>query len=243
MEISHPMQRGIVLKLIHSPGATFTELLADERDSNKFAYHLGKLDALGLIVKSDGKYTLSEEGKKLSSFIEGDTGEKAAFPTFNHVLICKDGDKILVQKRLKEPFYGYWGLISGKINYGWNVEECALRDIEEETGLVAGKAELVGMNQTKTYEDGKLLHHHIMFYVRLSDFSGTLISKTHKGENRWVEFSEYLKLERFPDQWLREVLDATSFVNLEMERYMKDGKFVDCKLKRISGAKITEQDL
>jgi ADP-ribose pyrophosphatase YjhB (NUDIX family) len=238
MEISHPMQRDIVLKLIHKPSATFTELLGDERDSNKFAYHLGKLDALGLILKKDGKYTLSDEGKKLSSFIEGDTGKKAAFPTFNHVLIVKNGSKVLVQRRLKEPFYGYWGFISGKINYGLNVEECALRDIEEETGLVASHAQLIGMNQTKTYEDGKLLHHHIMFYVRLSDLTGTLRSKTHKGENAWVEFAEYEKLDRFPDKWLREVIDATSFVNLEMERFMKDGKFIDCKLKRLTGANV-----
>lgn len=243
MHIEHPMQRGILLKLIHTPAASFSELLGDERDSNKFAYHLGKLDALGLIVKSEGRYSLSDEGKRLSSFIEGDTGKKAAFPTFAHVIIVKDGDKILVQRRLKEPFYGYWGLISGKINFGWNVEECALRDITEETGLVAEKSELIGMNQAKTYEDGKMMHHHIMFYVRLSGLTGKLNEKTHKGENTWMTVEEFKATERFPDPWLETVLDSDGFVNIETERLLKDGKFTDCKLTRMDKSRELRKDV
>ncbi|MBW2971997.1 NUDIX domain-containing protein [Candidatus Woesearchaeota archaeon] len=230
MEIEHPIQQSIVLKLIHKPEMSFSELLGDEQESNKFAYHLGVLETKEIIQKTNGYYSLSPLGKKLSSFIEGDTGQKAAFPTFAHVLIVRDGDKVLAQKRLKEPFYGYWGLISGKINFGLNVEECAKRDIEEECGLKAAKSELIGINQAKTYEDGKLLHHHIMFYVRLSELEGTLKSKTHKGENAWMTIDEFKKKERFPDPWFDAVLNAKGFVSIETDRIMKDGKFVDCRM-------------
>jgi ADP-ribose pyrophosphatase YjhB (NUDIX family) len=230
MEIDHPLQKGIILKLIHQPSATFTDLLGEEKDSNKFSYHLTKLESTGIIKKNGYHYSLSDEGKKLSAFIEGDTGSKALFPTFNHVLIVQDGSRILAQKRLKEPFYGYWGLISGKINFGLNVEECALRDIEEEAGLKAGKAELIGINQAKTYESGKLLHHHIMFYVRLSDLSGKLKEKTHKAENEWMTIEEFKEKERFPDPWFDAVMNAKGFVSIETERIMKDGKFVDCRM-------------
>jgi len=231
MEIDHPLQKGIILKLIHTPYATFTDLLGEEKDSNKFSYHLTKLESEGMIKKVNSHYSLSDEGKKLSAFIEGDTGSKALFPTFAHVIIAQDGSRILVQRRLKEPFYGYWGLISGKINFGFNVEECALRDIEEEAGLKAGKAELIGMNQAKTYDGGKLLHHHIMFYVRLSDIKGNLREKTHKGENAWMTIDEFKQKERFPDPWFDAVINAKGFVNIETERMMKDGKFVDCIMK------------
>jgi len=233
MEIDHPIQQSIILKLIHKPEMTFTELLGEEKESNKFAYHLGVLETKDIIKKDNQHYTLSPLGKKLSSFIEGDTGKKALFPTFANVLIVRDGDRILAQKRLKEPFYGYWGLMSGKINFGWNVEECARRDIEEECGLTAKKSELIGINQAKTYEDGKLLHHHIMFYVRLSELSGTLNPKTHKGENAWMTIDEFKKKERFPDPWFDAVLNAKGFVSIETERILKDGKFVDCKMGTI----------
>lgn len=233
MNIDHPLQKNILLKLIHTPEATFTELLGKERDSNKFAYHLGVLEKNSIILKKDGRYTLSTEGKHLSSFIEGDTGSKALFPTFNHILVVRDGDKILAQHRLKEPFYGYWGLISGKINFGLNIEECAKRDIEEETGLKAEHARFYGVNQSKTFEDNKMIHHHIMFYVELSGISGTLRTQTHKGENKWLTIGEFKSKERFPDPWIDKVLDANGFLKIETDRFMKDGKFVDCVLKRM----------
>ncbi|MBW2964683.1 NUDIX hydrolase [Candidatus Woesearchaeota archaeon] len=233
MNIDHPLQKSVLLKLIHTPEATFTELLGDERDSNKFAYHLGVLEKNSIIEKKDGKYVLSAEGRKLSAFIEGDTGSKALFPTFTHVLIIKDRDKILAQRRLKEPFYGYWGLISGKINFGLNIEECAKRDIEEEAGLKAEHASFFGVNQSKTFEGDKMIHHHIMFYVELSGISGTMKPQTHKGENRWMTIEEFKSKERFPDPWFDTVLNAKGFVNIETDRYMKDGRFTECILRRM----------
>jgi len=233
--LDHPLQKSVVLKLIHKPVASFTELLGEERDSNKFAYHLGKLEAEGIIKKTvEGKYSLSEEGRKLSAFIEGDTGTQALFPTFAHVLVVQDGDKVLVQKRLKEPFYGYWGLISGKINFGLNIEECAIRDLTEETGLTASSSQLIGINQAKTYEDGKLLFHHMMFYVRLNGISGDLHGVTHKGENEWVTVEEFLRRERFPDPWFDLVLNTKNFIFFETIRTMENGKFVDCKINNLT---------
>jgi len=236
MDLQHKTQRDIILKLIHNPQASFSDL-CDEPETNRFAYHLSTLENKGLIKKTDGKYSLSNAGQQLSSFIEGDTGNKAAFPTFTHVLIVQDGDKILAQRRLKEPFYGYWGLISGKINFGWNVEECALRDITEECGLKAKKSELIGINQAKTFQDGKLHHHHIMFYVRLSGISGNIQKQTHKGHNAWMTIKEFKQKERFPDPWFDAVLNAKSFVKIETERFLKDGKFVDCKLTNVEEIK------
>jgi 8-oxo-dGTP diphosphatase len=233
MNVEHPIQRNILLKLIHTPEASFTELQGDEKDSNKFAYHLSALEKNSIILKKDNKYKLSQEGKRLSSFIEGDTGTKAAFPTFAGVLIIKDGNRILAQKRLKEPFYGYWGLISGKINFGFNVEECAKRDLTEETGLTAEHGRLIGINQAKTFEDGKMIHHHIMFFIKLSGLAGELKEQTHKGVNRWMTLDEFMKKERFPDPWLKTIWDTEGFINIETERMMKDGKFVDCILKRM----------
>lgn len=223
-----------MLKLIHNPEMTFTELWDGKRDSNKFSYHLSILESKGLINKKEnGKYALSEEGRKLSAFIEGDTGIKAVFPTFAHGLIIKNENKILVQKRLKEPFYGYWGLISGKINFGFNVEECAKRDLIEEAGLTAKNSRLVGINQIKTYENNKLLFHHIIFLVELSEIQGELKPKTHKAENSWLTLDEFKNKERLPDPWLEDVLNSKKLILLETERTMENGKFVDCKIKNM----------
>ena len=90
MDINHKVQRKIILNLIHNPSLSFTELWDKEIDSNKFAYHLAALESKNIVKKAkNGRYTLSEEGKKHSVFIEGDTGEKAIVPVFANALIVQ----------------------------------------------------------------------------------------------------------------------------------------------------------
>src|SRR5262245_38161487 len=128
--MEHDLQKSIILKLIHNPSLSFNELWNKQGESNKFAYHVNKLEADNLIAKNqEGRYSLTAEGRKLSAFIEGDTGGKAEFPTLTIFQIVWNGERMLCQKRLKEPFYGTWGMVSGKQNFGFNIEECAKRDL------------------------------------------------------------------------------------------------------------------
>lgn len=108
MEITHEPERKILLKLIHALSLGFNKLWSKDGESNTFAYQLGKLESNGLVAKNkDGLYQFTEERRKLSAFIEGDTGKRAEFSNFSHVLLVQNGDKWLTQKRLKEPFFGY----------------------------------------------------------------------------------------------------------------------------------------
>jgi ADP-ribose pyrophosphatase YjhB (NUDIX family) len=233
--MDHQTERGIILKLIHKPSMTFNELWGKEGESNTFAYHLNKLVEQGMISKNGEGYSLTIEGHKLAPFIEGDTGEKAAFPTLVVIIMVVDGDRILGQKRLKEPYYGTLGLVGGKINFGQNAVECALRDLTEETDLIADEGKLIGIEQIKTYQDGELLHHHYVFAVRITSFTGTLKEKTHKAENMWMTSEEYqlrrASNEGFPETTpLEEWVNGEKFWIAESERQMEDGKFVSGKL-------------
>ena len=60
------------------------------------------------------------------------------------VLVRRDGSLVLV-KRGKEPFKGYWALPGGFVKYGEKVEEAAAREAEEETGLKVRIRGLVGV--------------------------------------------------------------------------------------------------
>lgn len=227
--LDHETQRKIVLKLIHRPGSSFNELWNKEGESNSFAYHMAKLEEQRIISKTDGRYSLTDEGKKLSAFIEGDTGGKAEFPTLTIILIIKRGDKILTQKRLKEPFYGLWSFVSGKINFGQNMFECATRDLLEETGLQAHGWAFRGIEQTKTFEGEKLLYHHYLLWVETENPDGTLKERTHKAENAWMTLEEYMRSEGFPREWVYHIMHAKRPVLVEAERYMQNGKFTGGK--------------
>ena len=229
MEVNHETERKILLKLIHAPSSSFNQLWNKEGESNTFAYHVGKLEGKGLIEKNnDGNYRLTEEGRKLSAFIEGDTGKRAEFPNFSHVLLVQNDDKWLCQKRLKEPFFGYWGFTSGKINFGQNLFECATRDLKEEAGLEANEWTLKAIEQVKTFENGKLLHHHYLFHLHTTQASGELKPKTHKAENTWLTLEEYKKKDTFPsEKFFEHIMPTKKTLLIEAERHMKDGKFTE----------------
>jgi ADP-ribose pyrophosphatase YjhB (NUDIX family) len=241
--MDHDLRKQIVLKLIHTPRATYAQLWDKSVESNLFAYHLKKLEEEGLVLKYDDGYGLTAEGKKMSAFIEGDTGGKAEMPTPTVIILVRDGNKLLCQQRLKEPFYGYWGLPSGKINFGWDPKECAIRDLEEETGLVAEDAVLREIEFTKSFDaaadgspnlgdagKGKLLHHHIMFTYEVTAYSGTLKERTHKALNRFLTMNELGAMRRFPGDWsTRYAKPLQGLVIAEKERYIK-GDNTDIKI-------------
>ncbi|MBR9680677.1 MAG: NUDIX hydrolase [Candidatus Altiarchaeota archaeon] len=60
------------------------------------------------------------------------------------VIIVKHG-KILLIKRADEPFKGEWGLPGGHIDEGETIEDAALREAREETGLNVKLESFVGI--------------------------------------------------------------------------------------------------
>jgi len=53
--------------------------------------------------------------------------------------------KIVLIKRMNEPFKGYYALPGGIVEYGERVEDALLREVEEETGLDGKIYKLVGV--------------------------------------------------------------------------------------------------
>jgi ADP-ribose pyrophosphatase YjhB (NUDIX family) len=229
--MDHEIRKAILLKLIHAPRAAYGQLWDRNVESAKFAYHLKQLEEEGLVQKYDDGYGLTPEGRKHSAFIEGDTGVRAELPTPIVVILARKGDTLLYQKRLKEPFYGVWGPISGKVNFGWNPKECAIRDLKEESGLDAHQMEFRAIQFIKTYEGERLLHHHLLYVFETSEFSGELIARTHKAMNEFITLAEAKSRQRFPLDFMFTDMPATeNFFIVESERFMENGKFVDGKI-------------
>src|SRR4051812_36937535 len=53
--------------------------------------------------------------------------------------------KILLIKRGREPFKGYWALPGGYIEWDESTEEAVAREVMEETGLTVNSCELIGV--------------------------------------------------------------------------------------------------
>jgi len=108
--------------------------------------------------------------------------------------VYKDG-KLLLQRRRDN---GFWGPHGGCMNIGETCEEVARRELLEETGLVAGEMELLGVfsgpHMTYTYPNGDQAHWVVMSYV-CQDFSGEILP-----ENEEVAELAWFDIGNLPDE-------------------------------------------
>lgn len=65
-------------------------------------------------------------------------------PLTTDAVVLKKG-KILLIKRLKDPFKDCWALPGGFVEYGEKTEDACLRELEEETSLIGKIKQLIGI--------------------------------------------------------------------------------------------------
>ena len=84
-----------------------------------------------------------------------------------------DGKSLLLEKRAD---CGWWGLVGGSLEIGETVEECALREVFEETGLILETKKLKFFSIYSDPKDGRILQYpdnrvHLIDIVFLIKFS------------------------------------------------------------------------
>jgi|GEM_PF-109043 len=107
------------------------------------------------------------------------------------VIVYKDG-KVLLQRRRDN---GMWAIHGGCMEIGETTEETARRELLEETGLVAGKLDLLGVfsgdaDMMYTYPNGDKVCIVSVVYV-CQDFSGKLVTETDETlDLRWFDIDD-----------------------------------------------------
>lgn len=70
-------------------------------------------------------------------------------PKIGVVVILKKQDKILLGKRLDKHGFGEWGLVGGHLELRESVEQCAIREVKEETNIkISNPIFLTSLNVT-----------------------------------------------------------------------------------------------
>ncbi len=91
---------------------------------------------------------------------------------------------------------GKWNAPGGKLDAGESPEECVVREIREETGLVISDPELKGVLTFPAFQgaSAKPGKDWYVFVFVARDFSGELISDSPEGKLEWVPDADLAKL-------------------------------------------------
>jgi len=195
----HPIQAKILRTLLFNPEARFSDLNIGNVPSDHFTFHLKRLISLGLVEKdSRNKYQLTVSGKEFANRFDTDKVVLERQAKIG-VLVCavkKEGKikKYLSQQRLKQPYYGFCGFITGKVKWGETILETADREFQEESGLTGGLT-LVGIKHKMDYsKEGNLLEDKYFFVFRAENTGGNLVETFEGGRNIWLSEKEILEL-------------------------------------------------
>lgn len=75
--------------------------------------------------------------------------------TADCIVITKEAEpKVLLIERGDEPFKGCWAFPGGFMNMDENTEQCAIRELEEETGQKVSEVHQIGARWIVTHEEG-----------------------------------------------------------------------------------------
>lgn len=225
----HPIQANILRTLLFKPKASFTELNILGAPSDQFSFHLRRLVEEGILHKGDEGYTLSTEGKQLAQLMDTDTGtyERQAKLGVAIGSVRSEGGRTeyLIQERLKHPYFGYLGLMTGKIRWGETVLEAAARELEEETGLSA-ELQIIAIKHKMDYDQDKgLLEDKFFFVIRADNLTGAFKQEFEGGRNRWMTKKELEESDKVFDgvedslHWLESPMLTFKEVKYTVEGY------------------------
>ncbi|HSX31562.1 MAG TPA: NUDIX domain-containing protein [Candidatus Saccharimonadales bacterium] len=198
-KLLHPAHVAILRVLLFAPAARFAELQkASELSSDHFNFYLKQLLDEDYVAKDQsGKYSLTRKGKEFANRFDTDARTVERQPKVAVCLVIHDGQgRTLMQQRLKQPYFGYWGRPTGKIRWSETIMEAAARELMEETNLTATLT-MRGTQHKMDYnkQTGDLLEDKIFFILHGANPMGKMFEEFEGGRNQWMTWEEIKELE------------------------------------------------
>ncbi len=91
------------------------------------------------------------------------------------VIIVEYNNEILLLKRNSKMFYNQWGLPGGKIDPGEEKIEAAVRELYEETGIIAKDSDLIYVGEKKSMTGFTVY----IYWLKLKEKQHVILSGEH----------------------------------------------------------------
>ena len=133
--------------------------------------------------------------------------------------LIQDGEKILLQNRVKEDWKGYT-LPGGHVEIGESFVDAVKREMKEETGLTILNPKIVGIKQfpmkNGNYEEGR----YVVLLFKVTEFTGEVISSA-EGQMEWISYDHLSEIGTVDD--FDDLLEVMNDSNLTEFQYIVDG--------------------
>lgn len=188
----------ILRELLFRPTSHFSELNISGLSSDHFSHHIRELLKAELIVKSEKSYSLTAKGKEFALHIDTDTNKIEKQPKVS-VLLCpyrvtNGVTEFAVQTRLKEPYFGYTGFMTGKVRYGETILEATARELYEEMGLSGKAAPLYVLHEMVYSKENAILEDKFFHAVLVTGIVGELKAEIEGGRNQWMTKKQFFEI-------------------------------------------------
>src|SRR5947209_3049947 len=101
------------------------------------------------------------------------------------------GERVLIVQRAQQPNAGRWGFPGGVLELGETVAEGAMRELLEETGVVAEPAGVLNVNDAISRDpEGRVQFHYLLIAVRGIWRSGEGVAADDAAACAWVTRAE-----------------------------------------------------
>lgn len=133
--------------------------------------------------------------------------------------LLKDGDRYLLQDRIKKDWQGFT-LPGGHIEPGESIVDAVVREMKEETGLTVHDPKLCGVKQFPIDHNDYRSGRYIVFLFAATKYSGELVS-SDEGKMYWVSKDELGTVNLVSDFF--DLLPVIEDENLSEFQYLVDG--------------------
>ena len=151
--------------------------------SNVLSYHLNSMVKDGLLEKDEDDYVLSVKGEqKIPFFTQFSSDEHGAIPIV--IVAIMKGSQILLLRRNKRPYQGYWGMPGGALIMKETIEQNAITRAKKETSLDCSFEKISAVVHERVVEKGITKHAFILFLVVVKPKKG-MIKESDEGKLEW----------------------------------------------------------
>ncbi len=128
--------------------------------------------------------------------------------------LIEDGDRILLQNRVKRDWQGYT-LPGGHVEPGESFVGAVIREMKEETGLTVINPVLAGVKQFPI-ENGR----YVVLLFKATEWTGELAS-SDEGQMEWIEYGKLSEVNTVDD--LEDLLKVINSPELTEFQYLVSG--------------------